>query len=100
MATLQERMTEYDAHRAAGYEYYNTIRSQLSLALGGASMTAKQVLDIQHKMDRVKNELVWGDWKNAALVVSEVTPNEHLSAEFIQQVADYIASYITDNYSW
>ena len=100
MATLEERKNEYDTHKIAGYDLYNSMRAQLSLGLEEGSLTTRQVLDVQKKMAPVKDELVWGDWKTALLRIEEVTPNENLSSEFIAQIKTAIQAYIVNNYKW
>lgn len=100
MATLEQRKAEYDAHKEAGYDFYNTIRSELSLALEGNGLSLTRVLDIQSKMEPVKNELIWGDWKNALAVVQGIVPNENLTREFIDRIQTEISRYINNNYTW
>lgn len=98
--TIEERMNEYNLHKEAGYNFYNLLRSQLSFELEGGIKSESAVLDIQKKVEAVKNELIWGDWKNALIKINEVAANENLTDTFIGQIRTSIEDYINNNYSW
>lgn len=100
MATLEERKTEYNTHKNAGYDFYNSVRAQLSLDMESLSVTEEQASVIANKLKRVKDELLSGDWKSALIEVHNVLPNIHLSSTRLEDIKTEIQDYITNNYTW
>lgn len=100
MATLEQRKTEYDTHKTAGYDYYNGFRSQLTLDVEATTKTLEQCLIIESRFKKVSESLLNGDWKSALVHVGNVKPNVFLDQSLIDQVSTDIQNYITANYSW
>ena len=100
MATLEERKAEYDNHKIAGYDYYNTIRSQLTLDVEAGEKTLECAIQIQCRLSGVSQHLLLGDWKSAYKEVDSILSNVYCTSDIIAQVKSDIIDYITNNYSW
>ena len=100
MPSLAERKLEYDTHKTAGYDYYNSMRAQQSLDVQAGTKTIEQVNDIYNKLDKVIRYVLQGDWKGALYQIDNVLPNVNCPQALIDQVKTDIQNYITNNYTW
>lgn len=100
MATLEERKSEYELHKANGVDYYNTFRAQLTLDVEQGDKTLVCALEIQERLLRVGETLCTGDWKSAYNVLANTLPSPNCTKEIIDTMKTDIGNYITNNYTW
>jgi len=100
MATLEERKTEYDAHKIAGQDQYNIWRAQASLDIEGGSITLDSALERERVLNQVKLDVCIGDWKTALNHLHNTLPNVHVPQSYLDALISDCQTYITNNYSW
>lgn len=100
MATLAERKAEYEAHQVAGQDYYNSVRSQLTLDVEAGTRTLIEAVSIQQQLYWVGCNLHTGDYKSALLACNALNTNDTLTQAYLDQIKADIQTYITNNYSW
>jgi len=100
MATLAERKAEYELHKDAGWDYYNSFRSQLTLDIEAETKTQEECLAIHARMSVVGTYLQTGDWKSAYDNIIRLAPDFYCTVDIIESVKSDIIAYITENYTW
>ena len=98
--SLESRKAEYNQHKIAGEDYYNTLRSQLTLDVEQGTRSIEQIVSIQSQLFNVSCNLFTGDWRSALLQASNLNTNEILTDEYLNQIKSDIQAYISENYSW
>lgn len=100
MATLQQRMDEYDLHQTAGKQKYNEWRSQASIDIELGLLSLEDALERERLLNQVKLDVCIGDWKTALNHLQNTLPNVHMPQSFLDDLINQCQEYITNNYTW
>lgn len=87
--SLEQRKALYQQFENDGRDYYNTMRSQLTLDVEAGNKTLIEIVSIQAQLENVSKNLYTGDWKSALLSAQSLNANDNLTQ-------DYLNTIITD----
>ena len=95
---LKKIKSDYKTFEEDGVEYFEKIRADLVLLYKSGSKTAAEIFGIEAKLDETINKIRRGDWMTAQYEISLVTIEAPLDQTLYDEINNYIANYILENY--